>query len=405
MRATYGKSIVAMTPMIVASILLTIVNLRLQQVWKGEAAFGAAVNHIGEQQFKPAEAELATALRFNPDNAHYYAHQALLRERSLQQRSEPFMQGRPEFDETQQAQLRAAVQSYQKVLELNRSDDSAYHNLGWLYWFLRQDQDALACFQKAVELDQAAPLYHLSLGIQRELSDDQSAATAEFGAALRLSPGLLDSRFYSDLSAASPQRAKEIVATTIRQLENQMQAGFDPVVAGKLGRFYLELQPGRAFELLNRVTQTLPSLSRPWANLGYYYELHGNESLMEECYRKALFLDSSDALSWYRLGKYYDRRNRLPDAARCYDQAVNLFIRSQSIHSDRVRRIYFSRFTMPDDVVPNGLSLYTAQSIEFPATCWRLSEIYEVMGDKAAVQRIAELVKKYSLENDPSKSH
>jgi tetratricopeptide (TPR) repeat protein len=147
MRATYGKSIVAMTPMIVASILLTIVNLRLQQVWKGEAAFGAAVNHIGEQQFKPAEAELATALRFNPDNAHYYAHQALLRERSLQQRSEPFMQGRPEFDETQQAQLRAAVQSYQKVLELNRSDDSAYHNLGWLYWFLRQDQDALACFQ------------------------------------------------------------------------------------------------------------------------------------------------------------------------------------------------------------------------------------------------------------------
>jgi hypothetical protein len=60
---------------------------------------------------------------------------------------------------------------------------------------------------------------------------------------------------------------------------------------------------------------------------------------------------------------------------------------------------------MPDDVVPNGLSLYTAQSIEFPATCWRLSEIYEVIGDKAAVQRIAELVKKYSLENDPSKSH
>jgi tetratricopeptide (TPR) repeat protein len=405
MRATYGRSILAISPMIAASILLTIVNLRLQQIWKGEAAFGSALNHISEQQFKPAEAELATALSFNPDNAHYHAHQALLRERSLQQRREPFIRGRPELTEIQQAQLRAAVLSYQKVLELNRSDDSAYHNLGWLYWFLRQDQDALACLQKAVALDQAAPLYHFSLGIQRELRDDQSAASAEFATALRLSPGLLDSRFYSDLSASSPQRAKEIVAITIRQLESQMQAGFDPVIAGKLGRFYLELQPARAFELLDRVTQTLPGLSRPWANLGYYFELHGNESLMEECYKKALFLDSSDALSWHRLGKYYDRRNRLQDAARSYDRAVNLFIKSQSIHSDRVRRIYFSRYTMFDDVIPNGLSLYTAPSIEFPATCRRLSEIYQVMGDTAAAQRIAELVKKYSLENDPSKSH
>jgi tetratricopeptide (TPR) repeat protein len=398
--ANYQRSILAIAPMLAAMVLLLVSHLHLWQVWNGELLFGSSLKNISGQQIQTAESELAAALQYSPDNAHYYAHQALLRERSLQRHLEPFPLLRPPFSDSEREQLRAAVHSYQKVLEINPSDDHAYHNLGWLYWFLGQEEQGLACLQKAVELDNSIPLYHLSMGMQHELRGDETGADDEFGTALRLSPSLLDSRFYRDLRARLPRRAAEIVANVIRQLEIELQAGFSPVIAGKLGRLYLDTQPGRAVELLNRAILILPNLSRPWANLASYFEQHGDEAFARQCYEKAVFIDGSDALSWYRLGKYYDRQNRTPDAARCYQRAVNIFLKPESIHSGRVRRVYLSRFTMFDDVIPNGLSRYVASNFDFPFACQRLSDINRATGDLEEAKRFADLGRKYAQEID-----
>jgi tetratricopeptide (TPR) repeat protein len=125
---------------------------------------------------------------------------------------------------------------------------------------------------------------------------------------------------------------------------------------------------------------------------------------MKACYERAVFVDGSDALSWYRLGRYYDRQHSSSDAARCYERAVQLFLNPESVRSGSVRRIYISRHTLFDDVIPNGWLLYTSPSFDLPSACRRLSEIHQAAGHLEEAKRFAELGQKYAREMDFSNS-
>src|SRR6185369_1366254 len=118
-------------------------------------------------------------------------------------------------------------------------------------------------------------LYHVSLGLLRELRGDKTGAFTEYETALYLSPGLLDSRFFRDLRRRSPAEVEAMVTNVTARLDAKLTNGFDPPVAAKLGRFYLKREPQRSVDLLSAATRALPNLSRPWANLGRLYELQG----------------------------------------------------------------------------------------------------------------------------------
>lgn len=383
-----------------ALILFAAAHVHLRRMWAADEAFGASVNSINQDQFRRAQQELGEALALDPDNAHYHAHLAILHERMLGRSIEPLALERPTFSEGEQEHLRAAVRSYENTLRSNRIDDAAYHNLGWLYWFLSRDEQAVASARRAVELDGTSHLYHISLGLLLELGGERAAAFGEYEAALYLSPGLLDSRFFRDLRRRRPEEVEALIASTTERLEAKLREGFDPSVAGKLGRLYMERQPERAAKLLEDATRALPNLSRPWANMGRLHELRGDKELMRECYERAVFIDGSDILSWHRLGGYYDQLDRTQEAARCYERAVGLFLNPESAHSGRVRRIYLSYYTLYDDVIPRGLLRYTGANFDFPAACRRLSEIHQAAGDYERARRFAGLGQKYAQELD-----
>jgi tetratricopeptide (TPR) repeat protein len=389
-----------MSPLLLALGLLALSHYQLQQVWQGEVAFSAALKQINNQQFQPAAADLVVALNASPRNAHYYAHEGLLRERIQSRRIESLLAVQPVLTGSEEQQLRQAVRSYEQVLQLNPDDDLAYHNLGWLHFLLHEDREATACLRKAISLDAAIPLYHVSLGLQRERRGDREAAGAEFKTALRLSPGLLDSRFFRDFKLRSAETAERIVSELTREFAQQLDRGFDPVVAGKLAKLYLDRRADLALPLLRRATETFPSLARPWANLALYFDRNGDEESAKSCYERALFIDGSDVLSWYRLGRYFDRHNKTADAANCYAKAVNLFLRSESEHAGRVRRIYLSYYTLFDDVVPNGLSAYLMAGFNLPQACRRLSQIHAAAGETSEAARFDQLEKDYASKID-----
>jgi len=400
MEARRRASVLSAIPFLAALLLLSAAHVRLRRTWRAEIALRSSINSINQGEFQRARQQLGAALQLDPNNAHYHSHLAILQERTLGRGIEPFTPERPTFDEDQLKHLRAAVQSYETTLRLNPSDDAAYHNLGWLNWFMGQNEQAIECVQKAIELDGTSYLYHISLGLLRELREDKAAAFSQYGTALYLSPGLLDSRFFRDLRRRWPEEVEGLIASTTLKLEAKLRDRFDPLVAAKLGRLYMQRQPDRALALLDAATRALPNLSRPWANLGRLYQLHGDKSWMRECYEKSVFIDGSDTLSWYRLGGYYEELNRTQDAARCYERAVNISLNPDSSHSGRVRRIYLSRYTLFDDVIPRGLLSYTGANINLPAACRRLSEIYLAAGDEERARHFAELGQKYALEID-----
>jgi tetratricopeptide (TPR) repeat protein len=281
---------------------------------------------------------------------------------------------------------------------LNPSDDAAYHNVAWLYWFMREDDKAIASAQKAVEIDRSNYLYHVSLGLLRELREEKQAASGEYDVAIYLAPGLLDSRFFRDLRSRWPNEVKALVTNSTLKLEAELKDGFNPPNAAKLGRLYMDRQPDKALELLTAATRALPNLSRPWANLGRLYELQGDKTRMKECYERALFVDGSQTIAWYGLANYYEEQNQPQDAARCYERAVNSALKPESNHFWNVRRIYLSTYALPDDVIPRGLLSYIAANIDVPAACRRLAAIHNAAGNGERARYFADLGEKYARE-------
>jgi tetratricopeptide (TPR) repeat protein len=393
-------SVLTTIPFLIALVLLIVVNVQVRQRWAAEEELRSAMDNMRQSQWQPALQSLETANKQDPANAYYYSNLALVHERMAGHSIEPFTLEHPAFSEDEMGHLRAAVQSYQNTLRLNPSDDAAQHNLAWLYWFLRDDNQAIEHAQRAVELDRSSYLYHVSLGLLHELSGDKAAAFADYETAVYLSPGLLDSRFFRDLRRRSPNEVHAMIDEVTAKLETRLQNGFDPPVAGRLGRLYMQPQPQRSLDLLSAAITALPNLSRPWANLGRLYELRGDKQRMKECYERALFLDGSQSLAWYRLGSYYEELNQPQEAARCYERAVNAALKPDSNHFLVVRRIYVSGYAVPDDVVPEGLLSYIAANLDLPEVCRRLAGIYSATGNAERAKYFAELGEHQAREID-----
>lgn len=366
----------------VALLGFAAIHLSYRDKQKAENLLNSFVRHLERDELAPAHDDIGRAVALDPQNAHYLANQALLEERALQRR---FVFGDfrdPQLTAEQRSHVENAVGSYRRALTLNPEDDFVYHNLGWLYWLLRQKQQAFDCLRRAASLDNTVPLYHVSLGLLHEYSGEGSAAAQEYAAALQLSPGLLDSPFFQELQRRAPAQAEQIVLDSIASLEGQLRRAQTPVLKAALGRLYLSREPERAAALLQEATLELPNLYRPWFNLGYLYELRGDGRQMELCYKKSIFLNGGEVLPPFRLAKYYDQHQRADEAIRYYRQAVNGWLNQASAHAGRVRRIYLSWFTVHDDIIPQGLLFYLNPDFDLAGTCRRLSELYRQIGDE-----------------------
>ena len=221
---------------------------------------------------------------------------------------------------------------------------------------------------------------------------EREKAHSEYALALRISPNLLDSKFFLDFSKRSSSDASKIVARTAKDLEYETQQHGSPVLEGKLGKFYLyQGRTAEATEVLSRALSKLPNLSRAWSNLGMIYELAGQESLMKEYFEKSLMLDPGDYLSAFHLAEFHYRNSRIEDALSYYSQALKGRLNQSSLHAQRASRIYHSRYTAPDDVVPNGLLAYCSPILDAGAIASKLSILYGQKGDKQLMERYLDI--------------
>ncbi|MBA3240574.1 MAG: tetratricopeptide repeat protein, partial [Acidobacteria bacterium] len=347
-----------------------------------------------QRQYPAAQTDIERAVSLSPRNAHYLAGRALLFARTLPRKFDPtaFLEKRLTFSEEEVKALEAAARYYQRALALNPLDDGNYHNLGWLYSLLQQREPALRCFQQAITIDNSVALYHVSLGLLYEQGGEHESAHREYELAVRLSPSVLDSQFFRDLSARSPGSADRVAAQNISHLEQQPGLSQSPILKGRLGKLYLHANRlDAASAALRDAVKKLPSLPRPWHNLGDVYEREGDEEAARECYQKATLLDGGDAAAWWKLGRLLERRGDKQGAVRSYARAARGWRSMTSEHAKRVSRIYRSQPAVPDDVIPNGFLSYCNPSIDVAEVCLRLARLYEELGDRESSHYYKEL--------------
>jgi tetratricopeptide (TPR) repeat protein len=381
---SYSKKIVGLIPTAFALILYGFAYTKSAREQQAARAFESFRLRLNQTQYSAAKTDIERAVTLSPKNAYYLANQGLLLVRMSRTRfdSSAFLEKRLIFSQEEAKQIDAAAQYYHKSLQINPLDDSHYHNLGWLYSFLQQRNRALECFQKAISLDSSIALYHISLGLLYEQGSESEDAYREYELAVRLSPAISDSHFFRDLKERSPEAADHVISESILHLEDELKRNPTPILKGKLGKLYLHIGLlDKAFVLLQQASMELPSLSRPWYNLGNIYELQGDERSMRECYQRATFLDGNDTLSWLKLANSHERHNNKPEAIRSYARAVSSWLNIVSEHARRASRIYHLPFIVYDDIVPNEFLSYCGPFFDVSGVCLKLAKLYEETGD------------------------
>lgn len=381
----YSKKIVALAPTTLALLLYTLSYSGYGGEQQAERAFEIFSLRFNQRQYSPAQKDIERAVSLSPKSAYYLASQGLLLARMSQRRfdSTSFLEKRLTFNEEELKGLDAAAHYYQQSLELNPLDDSGYHNLGWVRSLLRQREQALRCFQKAISIDGSIALYHISLGLWYEQGGENENAYHQYELAVRLSPTVLDSQFFHELSGRSREAADRVVERSISHFEGQPGRDRNPILKSKLGKLYLYVNLlDKASAALREAVGELPSLPRPWHNLGAVYEKQGDETAMKECYQRATFLDGGDALAWSKLGDLHNRHNNKHETIRSYAQAIRSWMTMTSEHAGRASRIYHTRFVVFDDVVPNGFLSYCSPSINVSEICQILAKLYDETGDR-----------------------
>lgn len=382
--------------MLVALVLLSAVHWRYLRIAKAEDSLRAFTYSLRDKQFAEAQQRIGTALNISPNNAHYLSNAGLLHERMLQ-RSFDFESFRnPELSEAETEHVKTAIQFYQRALEFNPHDDHASHNLGWLSWLLKQRREAFAYLQQAAKINDGLPLYHISLGILHEYNGEFDAAYQQYGRTIRISPTVADSRFFADLKKRSPAAAEKIISDAFSEFQEQVRLGGGPTIKAKLGKLAVDRQPDLAAQMLQEATAELSNLTRPWINLGTLYEQQGDDERAELNYKKSIFIDGGETTVWFQLAKLYDRRQNTQAAINHYRRAVQSWIDQTSVHASRVRRIYLSRSTVRDDVIPSGFNAYTNPAFDIDWTCARLAALYRQQGNEAQAEQYENLRKEYA---------
>lgn len=296
------------------------------------------------------------------DNALKYAEQGLIYERSVEKQV-PFnaLIINYYYLKKEQEAITLAIQLYEEACRLSPSDAMFHHNLGWLYWMNHRPDLAYIHISQSIKLDPNIALYHISKGLIIE-SKNTEEAFESYMQAILLSPDLIDSSFFQDLLERNSLETKELLKVVHGKLKKMLSSHYSSIIEAKDGKLLFSFgKNDEAYKVFSHVTQIHPNLSRPWFYLGVIEQKKGNFEVMQNYYKKSLFL-SSDHLPLYALACYYKQVGDTLKSNSYFNNADKIWKNKSSIHSSRCRRIYFLD-AEKDDVIPSGLLDYTTPKL------------------------------------------
>ena len=189
-----------------------------------------------------------------------------------------------------------------------------------------------------------------------EESGNWDQARIEYRNAVALSPELVASHLFRDLSNRRSAESRGIVVDAIQMLEASLKEPRSPVILARLGSLYGEIgEPDKARRDLLPALAALPTLPLAWVNLGDLYLSSGDRVAALHCYQRAVYLNRRLVPPNLRLGEWYSaegtRRTALiyfGAAARNWDRAVPVKgIAARNFHMYRRLRQLLSSLLPP----------------------------------------------------------
>jgi tetratricopeptide (TPR) repeat protein len=325
------------------------------------------------------------AIEYSSDNALLYAHKALIEYKELDENKIINLNNiKLEKKDIDDVKLSAVINLYLKALSLNYNDDCFHHNLGWLYLLKGENRKAFQEISESIAIDSNIAIYHISKGLFFEINNQLDSALYEYKIAIKLSPDILDSYFYSGLKSRYYFKADSIVKVAKKELNDDFTLTKSPILCARLAKIYFTTQDTVEAKRLYEITvEVLPNLNRPWYYLAIIDGKYAKHKKTTETYlKRATLLDNSDYLPTLALADFYEQTALSYNTViEYYKSSIKNWIHLSSEHSLRVKIIY-NQNTLKNDLIPIGLLNHCKPKFDIEKACEKVASIYNKEGVK-----------------------
>ncbi len=302
--------------------------------------------------------------------------------------------------ETQQLSndtLNISKKYFEKVLTFNPQDDEVLHNLGWIHFALGNEDSAKSYFDEALLLNPYVPAYHISSAIYNLKYSKNQNVTKSVSKAIRYSPEILDSKFYFIFSKYYPTLALKAKQNAIKELKAITKPeGSSIILKARLGRLLLSEEPLKALSLFEKVSTSVPNLSRPWAYRGLLNNNIRDSIKIQKLYKNAIFLNKTDYLTKkYYYDYQFSRAEPITDVQ--LKEVLELY-KLQTSNNYRKNKVLSKSSSIKNSLIPNKLIYFIRSDIHANKLFQRLEKYYESINDYKLKEYYNGLSLKYKKE-------
>jgi len=233
-----------------------------------------------------------------------------------------------------------AIAAFQKQIEVNPYDEYAYNNLGRVYWNERKYDDAVKAFNKQLENNPLDKFAHSNLGAMYAEWHKYDLAVPELEKAASLTPDSPDLQVslgdaylnlgQDDKALAAFDHAVELAATPLVWNNVAYQLSLKKTHLDKAQQYAESAVSATAAALrnlsLDRLAQKdlplVPSLIAYWDTLGWVHFAEGDLATAEKYVGAAWALGHHGEVGDH-LGQIYEKRGEKDKALRTYALSLN----------------------------------------------------------------------------------
>jgi protein O-GlcNAc transferase len=216
----------------------------------------------------------------------------------------------------------AAIDCYQKAIQLNPAFAGSYFHLGSVFEAMGHNEEAISFYKKAIQCDPHFVGSYNNAGNVYRKSGRLDDAIPYFQKAIEVNPQFWGS--YYNLGKVL-QKKGQIDEAVFYFQETLRRNPTHSASYRELGDIYREKGNfGEAIICYQRVTELDPSFAGAYCNLGNVLRERGrlDEALTQ--YQKAIELDPSFAGAYYNLGNVFKEKGRLDEGLTQYQKAIEL---------------------------------------------------------------------------------
>jgi tetratricopeptide (TPR) repeat protein len=215
-----------------------------------------------------------------------------------------------------------ALDCYEKALDIDPNNGYAWYYKGGSLYYLQRYNEAIASYDKAIKINPDYAEAWIAIGLSLHNLQRYNEAIASYDKAIKINPDYAYAWHCKGGSLHNLQRYNEAIECYDKAIKINPDYAEAWIAKGYV--FYSLQRYNEAIECYDKAIKINPNSADAWIAKGWsFFKLERYEKAIE-CYDKAININPDYALAWNNKGLSLERLGKKKDAEKCFDTSRHL---------------------------------------------------------------------------------